>query len=385
MDKKNFNLLLVYSFLNNFLLYRSCDVLYYISKGISNSTYINYLSIGSLITIIFLLPLGIVKDKYNRKIILIISNLFLLFSILFYIYADNSFYMSVGIILTAISNLLSQGIVISLLHNYVNKKEDYSRIYYKWSIFYYSGYLISMVIGGIVAKYNLVLMYYLSIIPVILNFFILFMLNDEEEKKKRKNTSNYILKESFRCLKESTLLKFILLSSIIITPLADILAESHPEYLSEIGASTILIGLYTALMCLFGIVGNKIASTISKKIKYYIIYFSMFAFCLIGIGIVHNYLAIVLILLFQCFFSVTNNIYNATIQDETNDCYRQTILAMFTFIISLSEIILCNISSYLFNKFGLGLSYIILGIIGLIFAIIIGVIYLIKILKSDKK
>ena len=45
MEKRNTMIILIYSFFNSFLLYRSCDVLYYLSKGISNSQYINYLSI----------------------------------------------------------------------------------------------------------------------------------------------------------------------------------------------------------------------------------------------------------------------------------------------------------------------------------------------------
>ena len=186
MNKKNVLVLFIYSFLNSFLLYRACDVLYYLSKGISNSEYINYLTIGSLITIIFLIPFGIIKDKYNRKYILLVSNLFLLIATALYIYADNVLVMGIGIIMSAISNLLSQGIVISLLHSFVDAKKEYSKMYYKWSIYYYSGYLISMVFGGIVAKFSLVSMYYISIIPIMMNFFVLLYFDDSYEKSKRK-------------------------------------------------------------------------------------------------------------------------------------------------------------------------------------------------------
>ena len=165
MNRRNIYILFIYSFFNSFLLYRACDVLYYISKGISNSEYINYISVGSLITIIFLIPFGIIKDKYNRKYILLVSNLFLLLATIIYIYATNSIVMGIGIIMSAISNLLSQGIITSLLHSYIKDKKEYSIMYYKWSAFYYSGYLISMVLGGIVASFSLVYMYYISIIP----------------------------------------------------------------------------------------------------------------------------------------------------------------------------------------------------------------------------
>ena len=371
MNKKNIVTLLIYSFLNSFLLYRACDVLYYLSKGISNSEYINYLTIGSLITIVFLIPFGIIKDKYNRKYILLISNLFLFLATLIYIYANNSIVMGIGIIASAISNLLSQGIVISILHSYIKDKNEYSKMYYKWSIFYYSGYLISMVLGGIVAKFSLVSMYYISIIPIVVNFIVILLFDDTNEKIKEKNPSKLLLKESCKLIKNNKILKVLLLSEIIIIPIADVLAESHPEYLSNIGASTTIIGIYTAVMCLFAIVGNKIASIYKTQINKFFIYSLLFNLSLIIIGFLNNYLSILFIILFQCFFSVTNNIYNTIIQNECNDSYRQTILAIFTFIISISEIIICTVTSNIFNKIGLGKSYVVLGTLGMILILII--------------
>ena len=371
MNKKNIIIIFIYTFLNNFLLYRACDVLYYLSKGISNSEYINYLTVGSIITVIFLVPFGILKDKYNRKYILILSNLFLLISTLFYICADNVYLMGIGILVSAISNLLSQGIVISLLHSYISDKNEYSKVYYKWTISYYTGYLISMILGGMVAKYSLVSMYYLSLIPIFLNFIVLFMLDDKEEKEKEKNKTTYLLKESYNLLKKSKLLKVILLLEIIIMPLAEILAESHPEYLANIGASTVLIGIYTAIMCLFGIVGNKIASIQKNKIRGFFIFAVLFSISLILIGVLNNYFAILFIVLFQCFYSITDNTCNTTVQNECSDSYRQTILAIFTFIISIVKIIVCTITSFVFSKTGLGTSYIILGICGVICTLLI--------------
>ena len=378
MNKKNVLVLFIYSFLNSFLLYRACDVLYYLSKGISNSEYINYLTIGSLITIIFLIPFGLIKDKYNRKYILLASNLFLLLATVLYICVDNVLVMGIGIIMSAISNLLSQGIVISLLHSYMDDKKEYTKMYYKWSIFYYSGYLISMILGGVVAKFSLVSMYYISIIPIMMNFLVLLFFDDSYEKSKRKNSSK-LLKESYKLLKSSRLLKIILLSEMVIIPLADILAESHPEYLSNIGASTTLIGIYTAIMCLFAIVGNKIATIYKNQNNKFFVFALLFNFSLILIGLLNNYFSIIFIILFQCFFSVTNNIYNTIVQNECNDSYRQTVLAIFTFITSISEMIICTITSLIFKNISLGNSYVVLGIFGLA---IISIAFLFSIFKK---
>ena len=375
MNKKNLIVLFIYSFFNSFLLYRACDVLYYLSKGITNAYYVMYLTIGSVITIIFLIPFGMIKDKYNRKYILIISNFFLLLSTLIYIYSNNAFFMGTGIIMSSISNLLSQGIAISLLHSYVSNEKSYSKMYYSWSRFYYSGYLISMVLGGIVAKYSLVSMYYISIIPILINFIVLFFFDDSYEKSKPKDKTKNMLKDSIELLKKSIILKAILLSEMIIIPVAEILAESHPEYLSNIGASTTLIGIYTAIMCLFAMVGNKIASIQKKPIFSFFFFLILFSISLIIIGILNNYYSIIFIVLFQCFFSITNNIYNTIIQDKCADSYRQTLLAIFTFIISISEMIICSLTSFMLNKIGLGCSYIVLGISCTILIITIFLIY----------
>lgn len=384
MNKRNIVILFIYSFLNSFLLYRACDVLYYLSKDISNSEYINYITIGSIITIIFLIPFGIIKDKFNRKYILLISNLFLLVATLFYIYSNNVYLMGIGIIMSSVSNLLSQGIVISLIHSYIKDKSDYSKMYYKWSFVYYSGYLISMILGGIVANYSLVSMYYISLIPIVINFIVLLLFDDKNEKTKEKNGTKYLIKESVNLLSKNKLLKAILLSEIIIVPTADILAESHPEYLSNMGASTTLIGIYTAIMCLFAIIGNKIASIYKKQIKVFFIYSLFFSISLIFIGVLNNYLSILFIIMFQCFFCVTNNIYNTTIQNECSDSYRQTVLAVFTFIISISEMIICTITSFIFNRMGLGLSYIILGMVCIIELVIVLMYYKLK-NKKDRR
>lgn len=373
--KKNIIILFIYSFLNNFLIYRACDVLYYLSKGITNSEYINYLTIGSIITIIFLVPFGILKDKFNRKYILLLSNLFLLISVVFYILADNVYIMGIGILATSISNLLSQGIVISLLHSFVNNKDEYSNVYYKWTKYYYLGYLLSMVLGGIVAKYSLISMYYISLIPIILNFIIIFLLDDKIENTKKRNHSKLLLKESLKILKNNKLLKMLLLSELIIIPAADILAESHPEYLSNIGASPLLIGIYTAIMCLFGIIGNKIASIQKKELKTFIISSLLFAVSLIVIGILNNYYTILFILLFQFFYSISNNIYNRSVQNDSLESCRQTLLSIFEFIISIVEIIICTVTSLLFNRYGLRLSYIFIGIVVFLILLIFFFIY----------
>ena len=129
-------------------------------------------------------------------------------------------------------------------------------------------------------------------------------------------------------------------------------------------------------MCLFGIVGNKIASIQNNQTKAFFIYAILLNISLVLIGTITNYSTIIFIIMLQCFFSVTGNIYNTSIQNECDDSYRQTILAIFTFLISISEMIIASTTSIILKNINLGQSYIALGVFGLIGILIVLVYYL---------
>ena len=48
-----------------------------------------------------------------------------------------------------------------------------------------------MILGGILASYSLVSMYYISLIPIVINFIVLLLLDGKDEKNKEKNGTKY--------------------------------------------------------------------------------------------------------------------------------------------------------------------------------------------------
>ena len=109
--------------------------------------------------------------------------------------------------------------------------------------------------------------------------------------------------------------------------------------------------------------------------KSFFIFSFLFFISLIIIGVINNYFTILFIILFQLFFSLTYNIYNTIVQNECVEHCRQTVLAIFTFIISIFQLIICTITSFLFKKFEMGTTYMILGVVSIPIILIIFFVY----------
>ena len=75
--KKQRNIILIYihTFLSTFILYYICDTLFYIERGLTSSQYISFVGIAFGIRLLLEIAFGIIADKYNKKMLLLISNI----------------------------------------------------------------------------------------------------------------------------------------------------------------------------------------------------------------------------------------------------------------------------------------------------------------------
>ena len=166
MFKRNIILIYIYGFLTNFLLYRSCDTLYYLEKGVSSSDYLLFIVISYFVSLIIQVPSGILADKYNKKKILFFSQFLLLLSIILFIIADSYWLLVIAIIIQAFQSAFAAGIINAIIHQSLDDKKNFSKALFYKSIFIYSGYIMAMLLGGYVGNFSLVAMYYMSLIPI---------------------------------------------------------------------------------------------------------------------------------------------------------------------------------------------------------------------------
>ena len=374
--KKNIFLIYLHTFLSTFILFYICDTLFYIERGLSSSEYISFVGIAFLVKLVFEIPFGILADKYSRKKLLLTSNLLFIISKIIFIYSHNYFTFLIAIIISAINNSISSGIVNSILYESLENKNDFNKTLFYNSFFYNISYMFAMIIGGYIGQnFGLIYNYYFTIIPFVIDFFVLLIIKVNKPQKDNVNKNILILKNGIKeVFKNPYLLKLIITSSILFSGIK-LMEESHPEYSADIGISVFIIGIYTALILVFCIIGSYIGSKISKE-KYSLVlklHPILSGICILLIGILNNYLGIIFILLIYIFSESFDNIMISELHNNissksrvTVESINQFVLAIFGFIFSMLMVILLRFMSVASMYIVIGSIIIIYGLLNIL-------------------
>ena len=374
--KKNIFLMYLHTFLSTFILFYICDTLFYIERGLSSSEYISFVGIAFLVKLVFEIPFGILADKYSRKKLLLTSNLLFIISTIIFIYSHNYFTFLIAIIISAINNSISSGIVNSILYESLENKNDFNKTLFYNSFFYNISYMLAMIIGGYIGQnFGLIYNYYFTIIPFVIDFFVLLIIKVNKPQKDNTNENILILKNGIKeVFKNPYLLKLIITSSILFSGIK-LMEESHPEYSNNIGISVFIIGIYTALILVFCIIGSYIGSKINKE-KYSLVlklHPILSGICILLIGILNNYFGIIFILLIYIFSESFDNIMISELHNNissksrvTVESINQFVLAIFGFIFSMLMVILLRFMSVASMYIVIGSIIIIYGLLNIL-------------------
>ena len=372
---KNIILIDIYGFLSTFLLFRACDTLYYLSKGISSSKYVFFTVISSVIALIMQIPISAIGDKIN--------NLFSFLSIILFIISKHYIGFIIAIIFQTLQGLFANGIINSILYEQVKSKKEFSKIIFTKSIFTYAGYGIAMILGGYVGNKSLVNMYYLSLIPVIINFIVLAFLNDIKPTNKKSVKYKTIVTDAIEIIKNNNTIKYLFLCHGLLITLLMIMAETHPEYSSKLGISTFIIGIYTALMLLAGIIGEYVGAKIKKDVVKVFTIPLMAAVSLLLTGVLNSPYGIILIILMQFLFDIEYNGMISILHSNINDKSRVTVEGFLSVTTNLFGLIFGLIITFILKFVEVHTMYIISGVILFLYLIIIFIKYRESIEKNN--
>ena len=97
--KRNISLIYIHTFLSTFILYYICDTLFYIERGLTSSQYISFVGISFFIKLFLEIPFGIIADKYNKKLLLLTSNVLFITSTITFIVSHTYFTFLIAVII----------------------------------------------------------------------------------------------------------------------------------------------------------------------------------------------------------------------------------------------------------------------------------------------
>ena len=380
--KKNIFLIYIHTFLSTFILYYICDTLFYIERGLTSNQYISFVGIAFGVSLLFEIPFGIIADKYNKKLLLLISNVLFIICTIIFINSYNYFTFLIAIIINAINNSLSSGIINSILYESIDDKSTFRKVLFYNSFFYNLSYMIAMIIGGYIGqKFGLVYTYYITIIHFVIDFLVLLMIKTNNTMKNVNVESNIsILKNGINeVINNSYLLKLILTSSILFSGIK-LVEESHPEYSHNIGISVFMIGIYTSLILLFSIIGNYIGSKIKKKQYNFVlnIHPIMSGACILLVGLLNNYFGIMFILLIYIFSESFDNIMMSELHNNISSKSRVTVESINKFVLGIFGVIFSFLMTILLKFININIMYIIIGMI----IILLGIFNLMNLRKK---
>ena len=372
--KKNIILIYIHTFLSTFILYYICDTLFYIERGLTSSQYISFVGIAFFTRLLFEIPFGIIADKYNKKNLLLTSNLLFIASTMIFIFAHNYITFVIAIITNAINNSLSSGITNSILYENLDNKERFNKTLFYNSFFYNMSYMFAMIVGGYIGqKFGLIYTYYITVIPFIIDFIILLMLKIKNNINKSNMESNIsILKNGFKeVINNSYLLKLILTSSILFSGIK-LVEESHPEYSNNIGISVFIIGIYTALILVFCIIGSYIGSKLKRDTYKLILNINpiISGFCIFLVGKLNNYFGIIFILLIYIFSESFDNIMTSELHKNISSKSRVTVESINQFVLSIFGIIFSILMTILLKFMNINTMYMLIGFIIILYGIV---------------
>lgn len=371
--KRNRILLYIYEFISTMILFYIVDTLFYLERGISSSAYMFFVVVMYITKLIFEIPSGILADKYGKKKILLISQIMFIISTIIFIFAYNYTMFIIAIIIASLQKCFSTGIVNSFLYESLKEKEKFNKVLFIKNTMYCISYMIAMLLGGYLGeKYGLIIDYYVTLIPLILGLIIICFIkdtiNNKESNTKRKID---ILRNGITEIKNNKFIKNIIFINATMLVIIKLVEESHPEYSIRIGLTESQIGIYTALILVFCIIGEYFGTKLNGEKKYiFIILNPIFVgIFILLLGYLNSKTGIIFLLTLYIFSESFNNIIFTEIHNNISSKSRVTIESIISLLESIIGIILGIINSICLSFVSVYQSYIILGIILICYSI----------------
>lgn len=382
-------ILYIYEFLSIFILFYAVDTLFYLERGIEASGYLFFVVISYGVQLLFEIPSGILADKYSKKKILIMSQIFFLISTIIFIFAQNYIVFVIATIIAALQKCFSTGIVNSYLYESLENKNKFNKCLFIKNTIYYSAYMLAMPIGGFIAeKYGIITTYYITLVPAILGLIALFFLHENKNKIIEKNnniTSKLeILKNGLHEIKKNSFIKTIIFTNAILLAVVKLIEESHPDYSTQIGISEFQIGIYTAFILVFCIIGSYLGSKIKEKYHNVVIYINpiISGICILLLGILNNKVGILFLLIMYIFEESFDNIIISKIHNAISSKSRVTVESLMSMLQCIFGIIIGTGITILLNYINVNISYIILGLLIIVYGSLIILYKVINKLKT---
>lgn len=389
---KQFRKFQMYGFLKNLRFFEPFLILFFLSSGLSYLQIGILYSIKSIATNILEIPTGVIADLYGRKKSMLFSMISYIISFLIF-YFSRSFYLYIlAMIFFSFGEAFRTGTHKAMIFQYlkINGMENLKVQYYgaTRAASQLGSALNSLIAASIVfVSGNYRTVFFIAILPYILNLINLATYPNELDKAEVKKTKKQTLKDFIDAVASWRVLKILLNTSSYsaifkslkdyLQPILESFALSIPIFvwLDDKKRSSIVIGIVYFFLYLLTSYASKNSWKIGKKSSSFALNLTLFVGALsvifAGVSYIFNFY-IVSILIFIVLYILENlrrPIAVSYVGDNVESDALASVLSVESQATTLLTAVFSIVLGFFADKFGVGQSVSILGIILLLMSL----------------
>lgn len=366
----------IYKFFSAFDITSAIWVLYLGFKGMTLAQIGLLEGIFHITGFISEIPTGALADLFGRKKIIIIGRITSLISAIIMLFSNSFMGFAIGFILSAWGYNLNSGSEEALIYDTLKKldrEEEFLKVNGKINLIIEVSQGLAVFIGGILSQIDFSISYITAVAIGLISLVLSTRFIEVDVIRKENQSINIInhLKQSIDIVKNNKRLLNILIFFPLIYTFSAIVYFYGQQLFNDMEYSRISISIIFLFNGIFSSFGAILSSKIYKKYKslgWIIISISISVFT-IFIGIGKGKLSIVFFLGIGFLTSILQPISSNLINSMVESNQRATIISVESMFYSIMMIILFPICGFIGDRVYLQLSFIIVGIIGILICI----------------
>jgi MFS family permease len=387
--KSNLSKLYMYYFFSYFMVYLPYIVYYFQYIGFNLTKIATLFAIKSVTQIILEIPTGYIADKIGKVKTLILSLILEIIGLGIILYSVNYNAIIISHILLGAGFALFSGADSALVYETLKKEKkekDYKTIYGRCNGIGEISIIFATILGSLIILEGLKLTIIISIISLIIGTIITITIKEPYVIKKNKIKIKKEIINLYEIVKQSlhnSKIRAIFIYSFFIMGLSNIVYTYYQPYFNATNVPLFYYGIIFALFSIITAIVNFNIQYIENKLGVYRTLIMMPI--LIGLSFFFSgYFFIQIGFLFFIFREIVRGISIPVLTDYTNqlikdETKRATILSVGGMFSRLGFAIMAVCIGFFADKNGLSLTFIIIGIVILLFSFMFT-----KILKKSK-
>ncbi len=366
----------IYKFFSAFDITSAIWVLYLGFKGMTLAQIGLLEGIFHITGFISEIPTGALADLFGRKKIIIIGRITSLISAIIMLFSNSFMGFAIGFILSAWGYNLNSGSEEALIYDTLKKldrEEEFLKVNGKINLIIEVSQGLAVFIGGILSQIDFSISYITAVAIGLISLVLSTRFIEVDVIRKENQSINIInhLKQSIDIVKNNKRLLNILIFFPLIYTFSAIVYFYGQQLFNDMEYSRISISIIFLFNGIFSSFGAILSSKIYKKYKslgWIIISISISVFT-IFMGIGKGNLSIVFFLGIGFLTSILQPISSNLINSMVESNQRATIISVESMFYSIMMIILFPICGFIGDRVYLELSFIMVGIVGVLICI----------------